>query len=238
VKRDSAAITPFVKHLATAIGPADFVWFDTASKYNGGEENSNGDTARFIEALEIIAEITGAAVLVLVHTGKARGEDQYAARGASAFSDNARSVLVLAPLEPRVIGQLENPGKAEKAERNDVLRLRHTKSNYAAKADDMYFVRQASGVLLPTKLVSVMPKDVDIVAAMLAKIGSAEVTRQKIREEYRSFFPAHATRKIAVQAFDDAVSDGRLTQSGASVNLKSIRYRVKQASGQTNQDLI
>ena len=232
----SASITPLVKHLAEAIGNADFVWFDTASKFNGGEENSNGDTARFIEALEIVAEITGAGVLVLVHTGKARGEDQYAARGASAFSDNARSVLVLAPLDSKLVDQLANPAQSEKASRNDILKLRHTKSNYAARAEDMYFERHASGVLLPTQLTFALPTHIDLIAIMLEKIGTGEVTRKKIRDEYRAFSTDGVTRAIAVQAFDDAVNDGRLEKCGVSG--RATRYRVKRTAAPANGDLV
>src|SRR5258707_11198709 len=92
--------TRFADHIAEQIGHADIVAMDTLSRFSGASENDNVAGAVFISACEAIAKRTGAAVVVLAHTGKQVARegivDQYVSRGASSFSDNARSVMVLA----------------------------------------------------------------------------------------------------------------------------------------------
>jgi AAA domain len=223
-------VTPFARHLAKQIGTASLIVIDTVSRFNGAEENSNEAAAVFIDALELIAEETDSAVLALAHTGlKGRGGDvdQYSARGASAFSDNARSVFVLAPLHTDLVNQLADESDISKAGRNDLLKLCHVKSNYSRRVDDMYFERHPSGVLLPTHLRLDLTSDVDLVGHLLTKIGSAEVTRNKVRDDWHLYFPASVKRESAMQAFDAAVATGRFELAGVSANGKSKRYRVK-----------
>lgn len=73
---------------------------DHARKFSGAlEENSNGVIGRFVDCLVTLAQTSGAAVLTLAHTGKAAREDRYAARGASALSDESRASWVLREVE-------------------------------------------------------------------------------------------------------------------------------------------
>src|SRR5690606_14169428 len=77
-----------------AIPDLKLIIFDPVSRYRGGQENSNEDATRFIEAAERIAKATGATVLLLHHANKgsmsAEERNQNAARGASALTDGAR----------------------------------------------------------------------------------------------------------------------------------------------------
>ena len=118
------------------------ICLDTLSRLNGGEEN-NEDLARFIEAMERIARETGAAVVASHHSGKAQmradTNDQYAGRGGSALSDNARSVMHITRLTTDSNGVPSN-GTALIAE-GRLLRLSHVKSNYATAAADRYLER-------------------------------------------------------------------------------------------------
>jgi len=65
---------------------------DTLSRIHTLDENDNGQMARLVSQLEHIAAQTGCAVLFLHHVSKAsareRGDEQQAARGASALVDN------------------------------------------------------------------------------------------------------------------------------------------------------
>ena len=67
---------------------------DPAARFRGGEENAAEDTTRFVEALEMLAKLTGAAVIVVHHVNKSsmQGGDanQSASRGSSALSDGVR----------------------------------------------------------------------------------------------------------------------------------------------------
>jgi RecA-family ATPase len=238
-ERGGAVLTPFVGHLARNIGKANVVVIDTVSRFNGAEENSNDAAARLIDAFEIIAEETQSAVLALAHTGiKGRTEEvnQYSSRGASAFSDNARSVLVLAPLSGELVDKITDPSQYAKATRNDLLRLCHTKSNYAKRADDVYFERQAQGVLVPVQLKLHVPTtEGQLVERLIEQVGTGEVTRNTVRTKFADWFGPTVTREQAFSAFDKAVHEGRLVLTSERNNAKS--YRAK-PSAAANEDLV
>ena len=81
---------------------------DPVARFRGGEENSAEDTTRFVEAAEKLAQLTGAAVLLVHHANKlsmqSGEQNQAAARGSSALSDGVRLQINLAPLSVRVPG--------------------------------------------------------------------------------------------------------------------------------------
>jgi hypothetical protein len=145
-------------------------------------------------------------------------------------------VLVLASLPAEVANKITDPSQYAKAARNDLLRLCHTKSNYARRADDAYFERQANGVLVPKQLNLHEPETEDqLVERLLARVGAGEVTRNAVRSKFAEWFGPMVTRQQAFNAFDAAVREGRLVLSGARNNARS--YRVKPATA-ANDDLI
>jgi hypothetical protein len=98
-------IDPFVESVAELLSfkdldGVDLVVIETASRF--GSDETNEGAAAMINACEVIAR-RGPAVLLVGHTAKANAREgyvgQHAFRGASAFSDNARGELVLAPLD-------------------------------------------------------------------------------------------------------------------------------------------
>jgi len=100
ITRISNMVDEIVKEVAKSEKEKiQLITVDTLSRVNGGDENSNTVMSAVIKACERIAQCTGAAVCILHHTGKAnartRTTDAYSARGASALSDNARSVLLV-----------------------------------------------------------------------------------------------------------------------------------------------
>jgi AAA domain/Primase C terminal 1 (PriCT-1) len=84
---------------AKQIAELKLIIIDPASRFRGGEENSNEDATRFVEALEFLAKQTGATVLIAHHVSKAAmgasGASQAGARGASALTDGLRWQLAL-----------------------------------------------------------------------------------------------------------------------------------------------
>lgn len=225
------SLTPFVGHLAKEIGKANLIIFDTVSRFNGA-------AARLIDAFEMVGEETSAAVLALAHTGlkgKSGDVDQYSSRGATALSDNARSVLVLAPLPPDMIKQLEDPEQIAKFGRNDLLRLCHTKSNYSRRSEDAYFERCANGVLLPTRLSVCTPEtESGLVERLLGRVGTSEVTRNQVREGFVEYFGQGVTREQVIQVFQTAVDTGRLEM--ARVYRNSTHYRVVKTNISADRD--
>lgn len=80
--------------LAAQVPDLRLIVIDPASRFRGGEENSNEDATRFVEALENLARQTSATVMLAHHANKnsaSTGEvSQGASRGASALTDGLR----------------------------------------------------------------------------------------------------------------------------------------------------
>jgi hypothetical protein len=205
--------TDLVEHIAREIGQADIIALDTMSRFSGASENDNTAGAVFISACETIAKLTGAAILVLSHTGKAVARegivDQYVSRGASAFSDNARSVVVLAsPLKDAMKRFEIDPAAVE---RGDLFRLAHVKSNYAKRAPDVYFKRLDDGVVAPFNPTPKLAASGDELSLrLLAYIGKREIRHSDVYKNFGKIFDGRAARDQALEVFDSAIRDGKL----------------------------
>ena len=138
------------------------VIIDTISRAHRLDENSNSEMSRLLMFLEMIAGQTGAAILFLHHTAKAMsragdGDQQHAARGAGALTDNARMGAALSRMTPgeaermidKDLGSVEPIGPDSRAR---YVRMSIPKNNYAAPIPDRWYRRDAGGVLTPVEL--------------------------------------------------------------------------------------
>ena len=151
-----------VQHLRSVIDAARgarLVVLDTLSRIHELDENSNGDMARLISQLEHVAASTGAAVLFLHHVGKGsastgQGDQQQAARGASALIDNARFCAFLSKMTEDEAKKLSVNGGTpiEKERRGYFLRYGVSKQNYSSPIEDCWLERKSGGVLVPAAL--------------------------------------------------------------------------------------
>ncbi len=202
-------------HIAQQIGAADLITVDTLSRFNGASENDNQAGAVFISALEIIAKRTGAAVLVLSHTGKQQARegviDQYVSRGASAYSDNSRSGMTLVSPDEKSMKAFDLDKGA--VERGDIFRLVHVKSNYAKRADDVFFKRHDGGVVAPFSPEAKPDNKDELLDRLLKYIGTGDITRSKIKQNYEGIFGEEVGRAKAYEIFDGAIKDGHLIRS-------------------------
>jgi RecA-family ATPase len=140
--------TGLVERIAKAVAPLEdlrVIVIDPAARFRGGEENSAEDTTRFVEAVETLAKLTGAAVIVVHHVNKSsmQGGDanQSASRGSSALSDGVRLQINLGhpnQEEQEALGSA-GPGK--------YLVVRITKTNYTAVGEPIYLRRDDEGRL-------------------------------------------------------------------------------------------
>jgi hypothetical protein len=220
-RRGRVAITPFVEHVARVIAEkkAGLVVFDTQSRFHGAPENDNTAGAVFIQALELVAKKTDAAVLAISHVGKGKDSDasQYD-RGASSLTDNARAGLKLTRLSHDLMGTMSNPIQRDKAMRGDIVQLSHSKNSYGPRRTDVYLERRPNGLLLPTLLTFMgtdgvnpwAPTMEDFVRSLLRNVGADEISRNQVRDAYQHWCGPGATRNEAVQAFEMAVETGRL----------------------------
>lgn len=125
------------------------VVLDTLTRFHLLDENNSGDMKLLIGQLEQLAKLSGAAVIYLHHTSKAAvtggyGAAQQAARGSSVLTDNARWSCFVATMTEVEARTFQVP--VEKRER--YVRWNINKQNYGASRPDVWFQRNACGVLV------------------------------------------------------------------------------------------
>lgn len=152
-------------HLRRVIDYCDgarLIVLDTLSRIHPLDENSNGDMARLVAALEHVAASTGAAVLYLHHVSKGSARDgqtdqQQAARGASALIDNARWCGFVAKMSEDEARRLSDRAYDRHPIGNDrrgfFIRFGASKQNYDPIPLDKWYERREGGVLVPVELV-------------------------------------------------------------------------------------
>lgn len=147
---NEATKTDICARLALTVQQLDdvkLIIIDPASRFRGGEENSNAHATRFVSALEGLVKATGATVLIAHHANKAStfGSDkrsQNSSRGASALTDGIRLQLSLSPIA-RARGHQSSP----QADPSHLLELSVDKTNYTAPQPPVLLRRESDGYL-------------------------------------------------------------------------------------------
>ncbi len=120
---------------------------DPASRFRGGDENSNLHATRFVQALEYLALSTGATVLIAHHTGKwatnNKETNQDASRGASALTDGIRWQMALTSLTSTSKGYRGLPPNT----RHLYMEAKLVKTNYTAPQPEVLLLRADDGYL-------------------------------------------------------------------------------------------
>ena len=129
---------------ANAIPNLRLIILDPVSRFRSGDENSNEDATKFVEALELIRRETGVTVLCAHHSRKGSdGSDADSIRGASAFVDALRFAATLAvPKEE----DAKRMGLTDE-ERRKLVRFNVVKSNYRTDTDTFWMRRGMGGAL-------------------------------------------------------------------------------------------
>lgn len=141
---------------------------DPAARFRGGDENSNADATRFVQALEYLAQSTGATVLIAHHSGKgainAKVVDQSASRGASALTDGIRWQMALTPLTSGIKGYAGVP----EGRRHLFLEASLVKTNYTAPQPPILLQRCLDGYLEAISVPQSVQSDDTLVAVLHA----------------------------------------------------------------------
>lgn len=143
----STIIIERIAALAEQIPDLRLIVIDPASRFRGGEENSNEDATRFVEALEKLAKQTGASIMIAHHTNKGSygntDAGQGASRGASALTDGLRWQMNLGRPSDAQASAL---GISKEA-LNGVVAATVTKTNYSAFPPPVLLERGPDGYL-------------------------------------------------------------------------------------------
>ncbi|HQT82314.1 MAG: replication protein A [Ferrovum sp. 37-45-19] len=151
------------RHLARLIeycADSRLIVLDTLSRIHQLDENSNGDMAKLVGTLEYVAATTGASVLYLHHVSKGsaregQGDQQQAARGASALIDNARWCGFVAKMTEQEAVSLTAHSLNRTPiddQRGYFIRFGISKQNYDVTPNDRWYQRHEGGVLFPIEL--------------------------------------------------------------------------------------
>lgn len=200
-ERTSSGNTRLTKRLseivkiAQAVSDIRLIIIDPVARFNGGDENSSTDVTRFVEALELLAYRTGAAVLVMHHVNKnsiRNGDDTAAAaRGSSSLTDGVRLQLNMRYMTEREAVT----HRIAPEERLRYLSIISPMSNVSATGGQSWLYRGAEGVLT---------------AAILAEADENRYEdNQEILESIISIIKDERTRgwQYSIRGFHEAFGD-------------------------------
>jgi RecA-family ATPase len=132
---------------------------DTLTRFHTLDENSNSDMSQLVSLLERIAKVTGSSILVIHHSSKSmavqgRGDEQQAARGASALIDNARWAGNLTGMSVEEAKKLaaEMKGNPIGDDRGFYVRFSISKQNHGMPFPPLWLTRAEGGVLVRVSL--------------------------------------------------------------------------------------
>ena len=136
------------------------LFVDTFIRTNPLNENDNAEMGRLLVTYEGIAKEAECGVVLIHHLPKPRigASRSYAARGASAITDNARSVLLLqiVPKTDAKIFAKENDRDNDKDTvlKGQLIEVTHIKHNYSDEYPTQYLRMTNNGILLETSSTS------------------------------------------------------------------------------------
>ena len=142
---------------------------DPASRFRGGDENSNADATRFIQTLEYVALTAGITILMAHHSHKGVANSpeasQNGARGASALTDGMRWQMALTP-------QTKAGTKLPRdADYRLYVEAALVKTNYTAPQSPVMLKRCRDGYLVATAPTE--SQRIDAQAGLLEIIGNS-----------------------------------------------------------------
>jgi RecA-family ATPase len=201
----------------------DLVIVDPVSRFRGGEENSAGDTTRFVQALQYVRDKLNTTVLTLHHVNKgakANGSSQNNARGSSAFIDGVRLVYELNALSEDDVKK--QYGSSDSTPR--LLTLNTVKTNYGSPIETLTLSKRLDGSL---ELFTMQAGDHQKMA-ILQEIKITAFTKSQFKETYGHVKGKFGlSQKALVQKLDAFAKEGlintptrssmQLTQFGQSL---------------------
>lgn len=213
-----------VERIKKIIGDdVDLVIVDPISRFRGGEENSAGDTTRFVQALQYFRDKLNTTVLTLHHVNKgakSNGSSQNNSRGSSAFIDGVRLVYELNELSEEEIKK--HYGASLVTPR--LVTLKTVKTNYGNPTESLTLSKRLDGSLeLYTMQAGEHQK-----LAILQEIKISSCTKSQFKENYGDVNGKFGlSQKALLQKLNTYTKEGlivtptrlpmQLTQSGTSL---------------------
>jgi hypothetical protein len=206
---------------------------DPAARFRGGDENSNPHATQFVQALEYLAQSTGATVLIAHHTGKGglnnKETTQDTSRGASALTDGIRWQLALTTLTNPIKGYKS----LHRTTRHLYMEAKLVKTNYTAPQAEVLLMRGEGGylraVIEPAFLLSNRNHNQEIALAILRIIQEAPkgITARQLESLHGGI---GKDLKISQKALRDAITDARSQELIEGISGKQLQLTAKGVS--------
>jgi hypothetical protein len=192
----------------------DLVILDTKSRLYGLEENSNDHATQWLFPLEKIAREVGCAIIIAHHTGKGLGKTT--SRGGSAFDNNTRFRMLLAPMADNYLSRFQ----IDKDRKDDFFTL-SCFSNYTGNSKIFCFQRGEAGIPILVNFAEKRWNEAEaLLFDLLKEVKEVSVTRQqlvrngtdeakKIREQLSEVHKITATECGVL--LDNLENKGRIT---------------------------
>jgi RecA-family ATPase len=212
------------QHAQVCGEPVRLIVFDHARLVMDGDPNDAAHVTQLTRALTRIAQISGAAVLLLAHSPKAVHKQQANemsvadVAGSSAFSDNARSGFIM-------YGMRADDAKVHQisdGDRHKYVKLECAKANYGPQGAVWWFERETLEdwqvqILKPVSLIKSMfvPGQAkqqlrqQILSVLSGKPGQS---KRQLRDQSGRKQPLGASEKNVMAAVDALLEEGYLEQ--------------------------
>jgi RecA-family ATPase len=202
----------WLKEYVVRAGPWKLIVLDPLSRFGGPDvEKDNAVATRFVQALELLATLTGATVLYSHHTTKApASESGRGGRGASALYDGCRWEAMLEPQKVK----LDDEDARERL--GEVVVLSFTKSNYSRKADPLLLRREDGGPLVPLDQGE---------QETVGKALDVKATKAEARKAQREQRDAEKAAKKTAKAAQDAATKAACEKSEEDVLVAILKER-------------
>ncbi len=200
------------------------IFVDTFIRTNTLNENDNAQMGALLVAFEQIAKEVGCAVVLIHHLPKGSENKAYAARGASAITDNARSAILLEIVSEKGADKFSETHIKAAALAKKLIKVTHTKHNYSAEHPEQYLVMENGGILVEAFATAECrsaheQRYQEIYAWYESEWDCKPLTKTNIEQNITRIRPANANygKEKYKEALNWAVSEGYAKQVPAPV---------------------
>lgn len=208
---------------------------DTFVRTHSLNENDNAQMGALLVIFEKIAVEAQCAVILIHHQPKDNSNRPYASRGASAITDNARSVISLETVSKNDADKFADEDIRIAVREGRLVRATHTKHNYSAEHPEQYFEITENGVpvertLAMSDISSLEQRYLELYAWWQKVWESKPITKTNIDEHYTEMRPQGTShgkesyKKALQAAIEDGYAEKTSPPEGASKNPKAKYY--------------
>jgi len=218
----------WIKNTIDAHNGIDVLILDPKSRFFSGDENSNDDNTRFVQAIESISKEKNCTVIFSHHVSKngfEKGLTSAMSRGGSALIDGARFCIAAAELDEKECSKFG-------VEEGKFIKIKLVKTNYTGKTGDIYYRRGESGELTPVDLVADQMANMANYFIHLLNHESGKYTRREIErgiggakeisKELKRSFDIFNGRNMMVELIDFCLKNGFIYEQNTSSYKKNV----------------